>query len=194
MEEIPMSSVRILKLSLRAAGIAAAVLVFGVPAMAGEIYSWRTEDGAYAFTDDAKAVPPRYRDQAKVGESGGLTGYSRLTAAEPGAGSDYAQRLASRLEHLRALNQGLEAARAPQATPAGQTLEVRSGDLNVGVPMDGGSTGPLVIDSVRFRHKGELATRHNVVVSKGGETLAVIKGKRNIGEINQAPDISEMVE
>ncbi|MGI9591601.1 MAG: DUF4124 domain-containing protein, partial [Myxococcota bacterium] len=33
------------------------------PASASEIYSWRTEDGGYSFTDDPNAIPARYRDQ-----------------------------------------------------------------------------------------------------------------------------------
>ena len=36
------------------------------PAVADPVYSWRTEDGGYAFTDDPKGIPARYRDQAQV--------------------------------------------------------------------------------------------------------------------------------
>ena len=141
-----MASLGMLKLSLRVAGFAAVALSFAVPAVAGEIYSWRTEDGAYAFTDDAKAVPARYRDRVKIRETEGLADYDRLTAAEPGADNGYARRLADRLAHLRALNQRLDAPRAPRTAAAGRTLELKAGNLNIGVAMDGGGDGPVVID------------------------------------------------
>ena len=189
-----MSSLRTLLLSLRTAGIAAATLLLALPALAGDIYSWRTEDGAYAFTDDPKAIPARYRDQVVKRETQGLSGYHRLTAPGPGSSDEYSQRLANRLEHLRALNQGLDNAYARRPSAGVRTLEINTGELNVGVPVDGGNEGPVVTENIRFRHKGELATRHNFVVSKGGEILAIIKGKRNIGEINQAPGITEMIE
>ena len=74
-----MSRIAMLRDGLRTAAIAAVTLIFALPALAGEIYSWRTEDGAYAFTDDAKAIPPRYRDQVETRKSEGLRDYPRLT-------------------------------------------------------------------------------------------------------------------
>jgi hypothetical protein len=179
---------------LRAAGVAAVTLIFTVPALAGEIYSWRTEDGGYAFTDDAKAIPPRYREQVETRQTEGLGSYARLTAPEPGANAAYSRRLADRLDHLRSLNRNLDAAYAPRPTPSGQTLAVQTGKLNIGVPMDDTGDEPIVIERVRFRHKRDMATRHNLVVRKGGKTLAIVKGKPLVTQINQAPEISEMVD
>jgi len=182
-----------LTLGLLAAGLTAGVLLHSVQAQAGEIYSWRTEDGAYAFTDDPKAIPARYRDRVETRTNTSISNYARLTAPEPGSGDAYAARLAQRLDHLRGLNRDLDAAeRRPQAVSA-PAISVDTGELNVGLPTDEG-TGPVVIENVRFRHRGEIATRHNKVVRKGDTTVAVIKGKRNVGPVNQDPEITHMVD
>jgi hypothetical protein len=194
-----MSRFSTLRHSVRVAGIAVAMLSFSLPALAGEIYSWRTEDGGYAFTDDPKAVPPRYRDQAESRTTTGLSDYARLTAPEAGTTDAYARRLADRLDHLRALNQSLDEAEAWSAAsaPAGgslQSLSVKAGEFNVGVPTDGQGDGPVVIENVRFRHDGEMATRHNLIIRQGDELLAVIKGRPLATQINQPPEGLERVE
>lgn len=190
-----MSRNSMLRNGLRTASIAAVTLIFSLPALAGEIYSWRTEDGGYAFTDDAKAIPPRYRDQVETRGAEGLGDYPRLTAPDAGATDTYARRLADRLDYLRSLNRDLDFAYTPRpATTGVDSLAVQTGQFNIGVPLDGEGDGPLVIEKVRFRHKNEMATRHNMVVRKGDEVVAVIKGNPLVGEINQAPEISEMVD
>jgi hypothetical protein len=194
-EEPLMSISTMLRYGPRAVSIAAATLIFGLPALAGTVFSWRTEDGGYAFTDDAKAIPPRYRDQVETRQTEGLGGYHRLTTPDAGATATYSQRLADRLDHLRSLNRDLNAAYAPQPVETGvDSLAVQAGTLNVEVPLDGADDGPVVIEKVRFRHKGEMATRHNLVVRKGDGVLAIVKGNPLVSEINQAPDISEMVD
>ena len=190
-----MSTLAMLRYGLRTAAIAAATLIVAAPALAGEIYSWRTEDGGYAFTDDEKAIPPRYRDQVETRTTEGLEDYPRLTEPDTGASDAYSRRLADRLDHLRSLNRDLDSAYAPQPAETGvDSLAVQTGQFNIGVPLEGEGEGPLVIEKVRFRHKSEMATRHNTVIRRGDELLAVIKGKPLISEINQAPDISEMVD
>ncbi len=88
-------------------------------ASAGRIYEWRTEDGTFAFTDDARRIPARYRDEARLRRTEPLADYEHLTATDPGAQDAYARRLAARLERLRALNrEGGEAAPMALATPA----------------------------------------------------------------------------
>jgi hypothetical protein len=184
-----------LRYGLRTAAITAATLIVAAPALAGEIYSWRTEDGGYAFTDDEKAIPPRYRDRVETRTIEGMGDYHRLTAPEAGATDDYSRRLADRLDHLRSLNRNLDAAYAPRPVETGvESLAVQTGQFNIGVPLDGEGDDPVVIEKVRFRLKGEMATRHNLVVRKGDEVLAVIKGSPLVSEINQAPEISEMVD
>ena len=53
---------------------------FAAPgAQAGEAYAWTTEDGVYAYTDDPKKVPSRYRDQAVRIHLRDLDQYDRFT-------------------------------------------------------------------------------------------------------------------
>jgi hypothetical protein len=189
-----MSTISMLRDGLRGAGVVAITVIFCAPALAGEIYSWRTEDGGYAYTDDAKAIPPRYRAQVASRESDGLGNYKRLTSPSPGSTDAYAQRLANRLEHLRTLNRDYDLASArPEYESQVGSIEVNTGSLNVGVPVDDDSDAPVVIETIRFRHEGEMATRHNLVVKKGDRILTVIKGKPLVSDINQAPEISRMV-
>jgi hypothetical protein len=173
--------------------VAAAALVAGValPALAGDIYSWRTEDGSYAFTDDEKAIPARYRPHATARTSTGLAGYERLTTPPRGAGDAYSQRLSQRLAYLRSLNRELDAAQAKPAPKSGLTsLAIATGGLNLGVPVDD-SDGPVFVEKVRFRHHDEMATRHNLVVKQGGRVLTVIKGAPLVGPIDQASRVGE---
>jgi hypothetical protein len=189
-----MSTISTLRDGLWVTGVAALVVFFCAPALAGEIYSWRTEDGGYAYTDDAKAIPARYRDQAQVRTSNGIEGYRRLTAPASGSMDDYSRRLANRLGYLRSLNHDLDLANAqPVYADDVSNIMVKAGGLAVGVPTGGYSDEPVVIETIRYRHNGEMATRHNTVVKKGDRVLTVIKGKPLVSKINQAPEISEMV-
>ena len=47
-----MSTFSFLRDGLRVAGLVAVTSAVALPAVAGSVYSWRTEDGGYAFTDD----------------------------------------------------------------------------------------------------------------------------------------------
>jgi hypothetical protein len=162
------------------------------PALAGQIYSWRTEDGTTAFTDDPKAIPERYRDRVDVRESAGIDEYARYTSARGGE-SAYADRLSQRLDHLRALNAHFDATAPRPAAAAQPSVAINTGGLTIGVPAESSADGPVVVESVRFRHRDEQATRHNTVISQGGRVLTVIKGDPHIGPVNQAPGLSEMV-
>jgi hypothetical protein len=191
-----MSRIVVLRDGLRTAAIATVTLIFALPALAGEIYSWRTEDGGYAFTDDEKAIPPRYRDQIETRRTEGLGDYPRLTAPDAGASAAYSRRLADRLDHLRSLNRDLDSAYSPRPVESGiDSLAVQTGEVDIGVPLDGEGDGPVVIEKVRFQLKGEMATRHNLIVRRGDEVLAVIKGEAFATKIDQAPPgIPELVD
>jgi len=190
-----MSRIPMLREGLCWGAVAAFTLCFSLPAAASEIYSWRTEDGGYAYTDDAKAIPPRYRGRAQTQQTQGIASYKRLTAPPAGTMDAYQQRLAKRLDHLRELNRDLDRASArPVYESQVGHIEVNTGRLNVGVPVGAASDEPIVIEKIRYRHRDEIATRHNIVVKQGDRVLTVIKGNPLVGEINQAPDISDMVD
>lgn len=190
-----MSSFSALRDGLCWTAVAAITLSFSLPALASDIYSWRTEDGGFAYTDDAKAIPPRYRDRAQTQSAAGIAGYRRLTTPPAGTMDAYAHRLSNRLEYLRALNRDLDrAALRPAYVSQVDSIEVDAGSINVGVPVGDSSDEPIVIEKIRYRHRDEMATRHNVVVKQGDRVLTVIKGNPLVGEINQAPGISDMVD
>ena len=190
-----MSSFTTLRDSLCWMAVAAITVFFSLPAIASEFYSWRTDDGGYAYTDDVKAIPPRYRDRAQSQRTQGIESYERLTTPPPGTMAAYSHRLSNRLEHLRELNRDLDRANArPEYRSQVQSLQIGTGALNVGIPVNDDSDEPVVIEKIRYRHRDEMATRHNIVVKKGDRVLTVIKGDPLVGEINQAPGVSDMVD
>ena len=55
-----------------------ALWFIGRPAGAAT-YEWLTVDGAYAYTDDARNIPPAYRDEAVEIAPGALAEYRQYT-------------------------------------------------------------------------------------------------------------------
>ena len=165
-----------------AAALVALGLGLGVPAQAETIYGWRTEDGAYAYTDDPKAIPARYRAEAKPQAAAPLRGYAPVTSEDPAATDRYAAGLAARLERLRALNAEPEQPRvgavtAGALTAGGTTVSLRLGGENsprmdLTTQSDG---GPVVVETVHTRPRGKMIARRSVVVRQGDRTLAIVK-------------------
>ena len=168
-------------------------LVLGAPAAFAEMYSWRTEDGGYAFTDDRDHVPARYAEQVTVLPSRKLADYERFTPQDDAARDEQANRLAERLSYLRSLN-----APAPYlaATPATSAATQRTISLSTGnphapeiqVPVGQGS-GPIVVEPVLAKRSGDVRTRRVTVIQQGGQTIAVIKGAPH--QFNPANDIHD---
>ena len=71
-------------------------------AEAGTLYRWETEKGTLAYADDVKRIPERYRAQAEALAAESLDGYSRFTPTDSQAQDEHADRLADRLDGLRA--------------------------------------------------------------------------------------------
>jgi hypothetical protein len=184
--------------SLLLAGAAALVTAVAVPAAADPVYSWRTEDGGYAFTDDPKSIPPRYRDQVKVRESVRLDDYKRFTPSDDKAAERYSEQLGRRLEHLRRVNaQPATPALAPTYAAAppqgGPGMSMRSGDgFTPSVELAPGATAsdePVVVETLFTRPRGKAVTRHTQVVRQGGKTIAIIKPR--LREWNVSKDIHD---
>ena len=59
--------------------VVGACLLIGLvgPAFAGNVYSWVTDDGTYAFTDDPKRIPAKHKAEAKARPMGDLKRYGR---------------------------------------------------------------------------------------------------------------------
>jgi hypothetical protein len=167
---------------------AAVALALAAPAGAGTLYSWRTDDGGYAFADDLRRVPEKYRDRVETRESASLSGHDRYTPQDDAAVDAYASSLEARLEQLRQRSAALEriiagqAAAAAQAAPAqapgGVTVRMDSRGKPV-IDIAPGATGqgeaPVVIEDVLGKPEGGIQTRTNTVIRRGDEVISVIR-------------------
>lgn len=177
----------------RLAAVALALgLLIAAPVAQAEMYTWRTEDGGHAYTDDPDQVPARYRGQARVVGAKKLEDYERFTRQDPAAGKRYADRLAERLAHLREVNAPQARATAPATAPVPQrTLSLATGDDDaprIDVPVGHGE-GPIVVEPVNAKRTGDFRTRRVTVIRQGDQTLAVIKG--NPHHFNPLDDIHD---
>ncbi len=178
--------------------LAIAGLVSGMawvaPAAAKTVYSWRTEDGVYAFTDDRGAIPARYRAEARTRSSAHLRNYDRYTPQVPGIGDAYAAELAERLEHLREFNREVPETRSrPQTAGFGgvsETIRLSTGVENAPA-IDIRSNGdgpPIVVETLFTRPEGGAVTRQSLVVSRGGKTVAVVLPRSVETNVNEIID------
>jgi len=162
-------------------------LAFAAPAFAGAVYSWQTEDGTYAFTDDPKRIPARYKDAAVKKTMGKLSNYPYLTPAKKFKGPDYYERLAGRLATLqdRELGQVVAELRAmggggPSPASGEQALVgFRTGrrpNMMMAVPTQVGGEVPLTFEQHRVRTPGRNSTKHNSVMRRGNKVVAIREG------------------
>jgi hypothetical protein len=180
--------------------ILGAFLVAGLagPAFAGNVFSWVTEDGTYAFTDDSKRIPAKHRAEARKRPMGKLTRYERFTEVNSGTKEPYAERIHVRRSELRKM-----AMTAPMGAVVGG-MQSQDPGLVYSVPVSGGGNGrgggrgasiqmPVgeqafadpeltTIESIRVKPRRNMATRHWTVVKTGGRIVTVIKG-----ELRQRP-------
>jgi hypothetical protein len=160
----------------------AAVLVAESAAAESVYYAWRTDEGAYAFTDDARAIPEAYRKQAERRTLRSLQTYQRLTPSDARASSDYAKRLDARLAYLRERGERVAAAEAAAfeapRTASAPGITLRTGDeqsptLEI-TPGEAGS-GPVVVETVSARREQDIVTHDNTIVRQGDRTLAIVR-------------------
>ena len=166
--------------------IAAAVLfAVATPAGATVVYRWKTDDGVYAFTDDAKRIPEKYRNQAKASPMRSLRGYKNYTPAQRSGTTAYRQQMEKSARDLGRLNARIygEGA-APMGTSSrsagndGAALWVgQAGQSTVALQegLDSDSDEPIVIEQKRFYIPGLNSTRTNTIVRQGNRILAVTK-------------------
>ena len=165
-----------------------------IPAGAGaEFYAWRTDDGVFAYADAREKIPARYAERAVRVSGKRLVDYDRLTLQDSAAQQAVGERLRHRLAYLRALNHGDHVA-AEGRTQSAPTVTVATGSPQaptLDVPASEGD-GPVVVETVLGKAKGDLVTRSTTVISQGDRTLAVIKGRRNTH--NLSTDILDLDE
>ncbi len=176
-----------------------AVLLAGLagPAFAGNVYSWVTDDGTYAFTDDSKRIPAKHRAEARRRTMGKLTRYERYTEVASESRKPYADRIRERQLELREMVAtapiGAVVGAIPSSVPGivysipatgGNGRRGNSG-ASIQVPVGGTASAdsrPTTIESIRVKPGQSLATRHWTVIKKGDRLVTVIKG-----ELRQRP-------
>lgn len=161
-------------------GVAAAVAAFvlAAPASAGTLYAWRTDAGTYAFADDLKRVPARYRDRVQARESRSMDDYERFTPQSAEVTNAYEHDLEQSLIRLRRLNRELDAEAAPRFAAA-EPVRVRingQGMPLIDVPAEpDGDQQPVVVEKRRMLANDGAVTRYNTVIRQGNRTLAIIR-------------------
>ncbi len=176
--------------------ISALVWIAPLPASAGTVYSWRTDDGGYAFTDDRKAIPARYRDGVRTRSSARLRHYDRYTPQVAGSGAAYTADLVARLEHLRAFNAMEPPTRIAPGTAGieGSAARIRlsTGDDAPTIDIRADGEGPpIVIETLYTLPEGGAITRRSVVVRRGDKTLAVVMPRSRETNVNEIIDERE---
>jgi len=170
-------------------------LVVGLagPALAGNVWSWVTEEGTYAYTDDPKRIPARHRDEARMRSMGKLSQYERYTEISTGPDQPYVEQIRERQSELRQMtatapNGGVVGATSPReagvafAVPATGGRGRAGSGASIMVPLAKDRTEsdaePTTIESIRVDPRDSQATRHWTVVKRGDEIVTVIKGER----------------
>ena len=167
--------------------LAAFVLIGSWQVSAGTLYHWVTDDGTYSFTDDPDHVPARYQAKARKQESKSLDGFERYSPTDAAAQATYREELAKRLERLRALN-GFDDPYAPtpmrfeapvaaaaSQQPGYEAIVEVNDSTSLRVPTRGGDKGPIIVEEVRVRRRGNITTVHDTVVRQGDEILMVVR-------------------
>ena len=164
------------------------------PALA-DMYTWRTEDGGYAYTDDPKQIPARYRAQAKRIERQPLTSYARYTPQDPDASARYAERLERRLAALRDANEmarEIERERAAVEQPAQSVVMSAGGPYAPQITANVTDDAPMVVEPVLIRETGDTRTRRATVIRQGGKVIALLKDSQH--NYNVSEDILDEAE
>ena len=154
--------------------LGALALALATPASAGAVFAWTTDEGIRAYTNDARRIPFRYKNKVrKTVLRDGLKSYPRYTPRDAASDVTYADRLYTRVVHLRALNARLDA-RAAQAatTPPGYESVLRV-DRNLSLNVPNRGQEPLVVEKQRVRVPGSNVTRTVTVVRQGDRVISV---------------------
>ncbi len=153
-------------------------IAIGGPAAAGNTYSWRTEAGDVAYTDDIDNVPTRYREQVKTRQTVPLADYARFSAQDRQEAENYANRLQDRLIHLQRLNDSLEP-RSDDLPNLVGTASIQIGGSDQVLTLTGADIdAPVIVERIRVMGAGQIATRHDTVVRQGNRTLSIFRGNQ----------------
>lgn len=164
------------------------------PAVAGDLYRWRTARGGWSYVDDEKKIPESHRASAEKVASGDLADYPRYTPTDAKASASYAEGLAQRLERLRKLNAGMDPSRPcpmHDADADGDGLTVRlneRGATSIETRAYADGRTPLVVESVRMRVPDSNVTRHDVIVRRGDRIVSIHRPRAHQSRLPGALD------
>lgn len=171
-----------------------ALALLAPAAASAEMFAWRTDDGVFAYADERDKIPARYADRAVRVSSQRFGDYERLTVEDSQTSRAVNERLRERLAYLRAFNNDEAAGTATPQAAAGTTITVATGSpqaptLDI---TSGAGEGPVVVETVLGKANGDMVTRSSTIVTRDGQTLAVLKGRRTTH--NLSDDIVDLDE
>jgi hypothetical protein len=158
---------------------------------ASTVYSWTTEDGTAAYTNDAKRIPAKYKASAKRRTLGTLKNYPRLSKSDVKFETPYEQRVLARLKKLRGGPPAVSAAGAVAGHPITIDVGMGSGEGDrdqVSIPVDLLGEGPIVTEEFTVRMRDSIASRKVQITRRGDEILAVRVAAKNQRKINERLD------
>ena len=158
-----------------AAIAALALAVLAIPASAGNLYQWRTEEGSFAFADSLTKVPARYRNEMTTRTMESLSGYDRFTPVDRTETTRYERELTARLAALRSQLARPVTAPPPPSMTAANSILLRTGNESapaIQVTPESGS-GPIIMEKVQTRPRDGMVTRHSWVMKQGDKVIAV---------------------
>lgn len=168
-------------------GAMSLAFVLGASASAGTLYSWKTEDGTLAYTNEMKRIPARYKGGAAKSNLKSMQSYDRFTPGPKLDETSYGDRIVERLEVLRANDTSARTVAGTAIASGGGSSFVRvnaangmnsSAVVNIPVAAQADDMEPVVIEHVRMKPgKGRMTSRHFKIVKQGDRVLAVIKDR-----------------
>ena len=178
-------------------GLAAVALsgALAAPAAAGVAWTWTTQDGSKAYTDDRERIPERYRASAKRIETGSLTSYDHLSPSQ--VTDPIEQRVAELQARAERLREMADRAATEQAAERGYVVPGDGlGHAAVGIPsatyeatvtVDGSTfrvpaqrgEGPLVVEEKRVIPRGKSRKQPATIVRQGDDVLMIVYGSES---------------
>ncbi len=174
-----------------AALVAIAGLAVAAPTLAGTVYSWTTDDGTMAYTDDAKRIPAKYKAKAKQRQLGKLKNYDRFTESHVKYAKPYEKRVDERLEALRPTPPAVSAAPPGMVVGAPRVLGVglQRGDIDqLNFPVGELTDEPIVTSNHRIRSRDSIATQDVQITKQGDKVISVSISPRNERGVSEKVD------